>query len=144
MRDADAKLGCLRVKHLNGGLGSNLLAEAILGFKDGPVDTFLQLKVELGLSAFIGGKALLGDDLAQFPGVYIGCIRCSDEFWCEAAIAHRHDVAPVVIEFRPLNVIWLIKGVNLQGAFHLLADAIEGGGIEVDGNRFILGLPVGG
>ena len=125
MRDADAKLGCLRVKHLNGRLSSNFFAESILGLENGPVGAFLQFKVELGLPALIGGEALLGDDLAQFPGIHIGCIRGRDEFRRKAAMTHWHDIMPIDIEFRPFNILWLLKGINLQGAFNLLADAIE-------------------
>ena len=67
MRHLDGQLAGLGVDHLDWQLRGDLFAKAILSFEHRAVGSNRKLYREIRLAALVGGKALGGDDPAQFP-----------------------------------------------------------------------------
>ena len=129
-----------RIHHQNGQQSLDLLAEAILGLKNGPIGALLQLEGKFLVSLGVGGETLRSHYLTQFPRTGIGKIGLG-------LVVPSHPSAMKVMvalpaKPSPLYAFGFLESMNLKGSLGDTPLPIEGSGLEGNLDGIALGLPL--
>ena len=144
VRHPNAEFAGLGVKHLDRCAGGDLLAKTVLCLKHHAIGAFLEREVKAHLTAVVSGESLLGDDLAQLPGIDVGSIRLRLEFRREHTHALGHDGVAIATERGAFHLGRWLERVELDRAFRLLADAVERRGTDAHTHVLACHLPIVG
>ena len=120
-----AKVFGVGIHHVDGVLGSDRLAETVLGLQHRAINTGLQDDRERSLALGIGLEGVFTEQVRQFPGIRVGWIR----------------LRPRRSKLGADYLIRLFQRIDLDQAFGRLGLTVDGLGRDSQLHRFIRRLP---